>query len=182
MQYTELPHSLCVGYVDPEEEDGADGDVPPARFQQAPTGVSVIGRIMNIVQKTDPGTGNLTTKSKATHIAASELRVFWVNAMTAAPVTEINAAKKILKIYDEFNSLNKYPKDKRGATWSSKVGDFNNRMLTGLNVATSDKKVISKVKEEFEIQIKDDDKKLVEDNCRVKTCSCSHTAVAKCKL
>ena len=181
VQYTELPHSLCVGYVDPEKEDGGYGDVPPPRFQQAPTGVSVIGRVMNLVQKTDPGTGNLSTKAKAAHIAASELRVFWVNAMTAAPVTEINAAKKILKVYEEFNSLNKYPQGKRGETWSSKVSDFNNRMLTGLNVATTDKKVISKVKEEFEIQIKDDDKKLVEDNCKVKTCSCSHKAVAKCK-
>ena len=114
VQYTELPHSLCVGYVDPEKEDGGYGDVPPPRFQQAPTGVSVIGRVMNLVQKTDPGTGNLSTKAKAAHIAASELRVFWVNAMTAAPVTEINAAKKILKVYEEFNSLNKYPQGKRG--------------------------------------------------------------------
>ena len=176
VQYTECPGSLCAGYGGTEKDDPTS-----PMFKQAPTLVTIIGRVMHLVQQNDPLTSKWTTKSKATHIAASELRVFWVYGMTSAPVTEINVARKILKAYDEFNKLNKYPKNKRGATWETKVEEYNNRMQTGLDITTTDKDVIKEVKEEFEIQIKDDDKNLVEDNCKVKNCKCSYSSITKRK-
>ena len=137
---------------------------------------------MNLVQIVDSETGRLTTKNKAAKLSASELRIFWVFAMTAPPVALQNASAKIIKIYDEFKQLDKYPKDKRGPSWLTKVETFNNRMVTGLNIITEDKKVIKSLEKEFEIQIKKEDIKLVEDNCRAKTCQCPVNSVTKCKL
>ena len=105
--------------------------------------------MMNLVQIVDSETGRLTTKNKAAQLSASDLRVFWVFAMTAPPVALQNATAKIIKIYDEFKQLDKYPKDKRGPSWLTKVETFNNRMGTGLNITTEDKKVIKSLEKEF---------------------------------
>ena len=180
VEYCEFSDALCVGCDDQEDKSMSSINLP-VKFNQAPSGATVIGRMMKLVQKIDPETGKLTSKAKAAQIAASELRVFWVFAMTAPPIAIQNAATKITKVYDEFKSLDKYPKDKRGPSWLAKVEAFNNRMLTGLNIVTKDKKVIKKLKEEFEIQIKEEDVKLVEDNCREKTCQCPVNSVSKCK-
>ena len=179
VDYCELPYSLSVGY-DYTDENSANLPLPD-KFTQAPTGVSIIGRVMHLVQENDPQTVRPRTKIKAAHIAASELRIFWVFGMTVPPIAELNAAKKIVKIYEEFQSLNKYPKEKRGPAWIAKAENFNNRMLTGLNLATSDKLAMKRVEEEFEIQMKRDDLLLVEDNCKIKTCKCSRNSVGNCK-
>ena len=175
VQYSEFTDSLCVGYDYIEEDTTLP--LPVVKFNQAPTGATVIGRMMHLVQQVDSDTGNPRTKMKAAQIGASELRIFWVFGMTVPPIALQNAAKKILKAYDEFQNLNKYAKEKRGPSWLSKADNFNDRMLTGMNLATTDKLVIKRVEEEFELQMKKEDLLLVEDNCKVKTCNCSRKAV-----
>ena len=131
VEYSEFSDPLCVGCGD-QEDESMPGINLPAKFNQAPTGATVIGRLMKLVQKIDPETVKLTFKAKAAQITASELRVFWVFAMTAPPIAIQNAAANIKKVYDEFKSLDKYPKDKRGPSWLAKVEASNNRMLTEL--------------------------------------------------
>ena len=84
VEYCEFSDALCVGCDDQEEESMPSINLP-VKFNQAPTGATVIGRMMKLFQKIDPETGKLTSKAKAAQIAASELRVFWVFAMTAPP-------------------------------------------------------------------------------------------------
>ena len=137
VEYCDFSDALCVGYDDQEDECMSSINLP-VKFNQAPTRATVIVRMMKLVQKIDPETGKLTSKAKAAQIAASELRVFWVFAMTAPPIAIQNAAAKITKVYDEFKSLDKYPKDKRGPSWLAKVKASKNRMLTELNIVTKD--------------------------------------------
>ena len=97
VEYCERNDSLCVGYDFAEEEE-TNNNTSAVKFNQAPTGATVIGRMMNLVQIVDSETGRLTTKNKAAQLSASELRVFWVFAMTKCPVALQNATAKIIKI------------------------------------------------------------------------------------
>ena len=67
MEYCEFSNALCVGCGDQEDEDMSSINLP-VNFKQAPSGATLIGRLMKLVQKIDPDTGKLTSIAKAAQI------------------------------------------------------------------------------------------------------------------
>ena len=50
--------------------------------------------------------------------------------------------------------------------------DFNDKHLTGFDIRTEDKDRLEHLEKQYEVKMKDEDSRLFEDNCKLKTCKC----------
>ena len=161
----------------------------PAR--QAPTGVAVISRVKRLL-KQHSEVGQRITRENAFNIVAEELSQFWIFGLNVYPCSIHGIVNRIrlsfegrkksahAKAIPGYCSLLKYPQNKRNETWQKTVEDFNDKHLTGFDIRTQDKDRLEQLEKQYEVKMKDEDCRLFEDNCKLKTCKCDWDTPVKC--
>ena len=96
-------------------------------------------------------------------------------------IYEGSKKRKDCKAVPGFNTLRSYSKSKRSDNWHKLVSEFNNKMQTGFDVRTKDKRRQKDLEREHGVKMKDEDYKLYEDNCKIKTCECDWNAAFNIK-
>jgi len=155
-------------------------------MRQAPTGVDVIGRILSLTSAHNRA-GHQESKNAAYNIAANELVDFWCFGLDIYPKTRRAVAEKIKLAYEGKSKSNNNKKSVRGfqyMIWKCKdqteIMQFNDKMRTGFDIRTTDKKRQKVLEAEYDVKMKDEDVALYHDNCKQKTCSCEWDCVIKC--
>ena len=155
--------------------------------RQLPTGAQVIGRIHQLVVR------EKKTKLDAYRITAEELSNIWIYGLNVFPVKNEHIIPILEGIYEKkinkkkkstspgFKQLVEWPESRRNEDYYQKVREFNEAMKTGLDIHTDDKERIKRLQTSTLLEMKDEDLKLLKDNCRVKECPCEWNAKVKCK-
>ena len=164
--------SVKYGFLNSFTEDSRG-----LRQRQCPTGVEVIGRVLQLTQSEN------YSKSEAYNVITDELTEFWIYGLNIYPLSTNRIKDKVKAIYEGPGSyrLLKKGETRGGESWQKKVNLFNERMMTGLDIRIFDSDRLVKLEEEYLVKMKDEDVKLWEDNCKKKTCDCSWEVVIKCK-
>ena len=154
-------------------------DVQAGQLRQAPTGVSVIGRLMDLMSGFHKDGGRVRIKDAAGQ-ASEELSEFWVFGMNVYPLAVSAIVVRMLKDHSEFVKLRDYPKAKRTAGYHEKVKVYNARMQTGYDIRSTNKDRVMKLTELYKVPMEEEDMSLYTDNCKNKTCACPWDTRLKC--
>ena len=122
-----------------------DWEVQGGQIRQAPTGVAVIGRVMQLTSEFKAG---LRIKIKeAVYQASEELSEFWSMGMNVYPLAVSAIAVRVLKDFEEFKKLRNYPNSKRNKSYDDKVKVLNDRLQTGYDIRSTDIDRVKKLTE-----------------------------------
>ena len=145
--------------------------------RQAPTGITVLGRV-NFLTNTFHQGGNRVTRDEAYVMVAKELSSFWIYGLNIYPKCESSVASLIKKEHDNMRKLQKYnPKKKE-----SDIEKYNSKQQHGFDILTETASRRKQLENEYDIKMQKEEFDLYEDNCKKKKeCSCSWTAKIKCK-
>ena len=152
---------------------------------QAPTGIKVIGRIRYLTIN-----AKLSVKETIEKVA-SELSEIWIYGLNIYPMTVNNIIKKLTVIYlgakankdfevqIGFKPLLKWPR--KDSTYDKRVKNMSEILKTGFDIKTNNDNRIKICEQINLVKMTEDEKKLYEDNCKIKTCSCAWNSVTKCQ-
>ena len=155
-----------------------DGEVQGCQIRQAPTGVAVIGRVMQLASEFK---GGVRIKIKeAVYQASEELSEFWSMGMNVYPLSVSAIAVRVLSDFEEFKKLKNYSISKRTKLYYDRVKVFNDRLQTGYDIRSTDKDRVKKLTELYGVPMEVEDMELYKDNCKEKTCLCPWDTRVKC--
>ena len=162
--------------------------------RQAPTGVAIIGRLRFLTSKSRSGQNSI---QDAYNVVVSELIDIWAKGLNIYPASRRTVKSKLSEIYEGksavggkqrntkksvygFRDLFYTVESRRNDSWHQKVSEFNEKMKTGIDIRTFDSERIKELTLIYDVKMKDEDEELYIDNCKMKTCSCSWSAITKC--
>ena len=107
---------------------------------------------------------------------------FWCQKLNVYPQPFNKIAIKIEKDFGTRKNLIYYPDGKKGETYAKRVKEFNEKMQTGYDVKTDDRKRIEKLQISYQVKMLEEDLLLWEDNCMEKKCDCDWDSLVKCEI
>ena len=146
---------------------------------QVPTGIDVLGRISHLTKQFE--SGKRIKVERASSIAATELHDLWIYGLNIYPLSVNAISVKILKSVEDKNKLLRYPMKQRvSESWITSCKEFNKSHQAGFDIRTNAKERIRNLVNEFGVKMTDEEERLHEDNCKLKSCSCDDNVIRKC--
>ena len=153
--------------------------------RQAPTGISVIGRIRYLKANAH--------SNETFNTVAHELIDIWCYGLNIYPMTKKGIVSKLDELYNGkkksknvvgksgFIQLLQYPISKRSANWEKNVKEMCEMLQRGFDIKTTDVSRIKILEDVHKVKMNEEEIKLYEDNCKIKSCSCAWNVPIKCQ-